>query len=62
MSPEKLLAIAIESAKKAGIEVAKHYKQGDYTAEIKADNSPVTSADIAANDVLMDQLKILTYH
>jgi len=60
MSAEKLLAIAIESAKKAGQEVTRYYKQGDFTAEMKEDNSPVTSADIAANDVLMDQLKTLT--
>jgi 3'(2'), 5'-bisphosphate nucleotidase len=60
MTDEQLLAIAIESAKKAGIEVMKHYRSGDYTAELKSDNSPVTSADIAANDILMDQLKTLT--
>ena len=55
-----LLSVALESAKKAGQEVARHYKSGDYTAETKADNSPVTSADIAANEVLMDALKTLT--
>lgn len=60
MSPEMLLSVALESAKKAGQEVSRHYKNGDYTAEMKADNSPVTSADIAANDVLMDALKTLT--
>ncbi|MBL4910840.1 MAG: 3'(2'),5'-bisphosphate nucleotidase CysQ [Alteromonadaceae bacterium] len=60
MTTDQLLAIAIESAKKAGVEVMKHYHRGDYTAELKADNSPVTSADIAANDVLMAQLKSLT--
>jgi len=60
ISQEKLLHIALESAKKAGVEVMKHYRTGDFTAELKADKSPVTSADIAANDVLMDQLKTLT--
>jgi|TARA_B110000196_G_C21122006_1_gene653730 3'(2'), 5'-bisphosphate nucleotidase len=60
MSQEKLLSIALESAKKAGQEVAHFYKNGNFTAEIKEDNSPVTSADIAANDVLMDELKRLT--
>jgi len=59
-SQEKLLNLALESAKKAGIEVMKYYKTGNFTAELKADNSPVTSADIAANDVLMDQLRTLT--
>ncbi|SEL57050.1 3'(2'),5'-bisphosphate nucleotidase [Colwellia chukchiensis] len=60
MSPDMLLSVALESAKKAGQEVARYYKNGNYTAEIKADNSPVTSADIAANDVLMDVLQTLT--
>ena len=60
MNSEKLLAVAIESAKKAGIEVAKHYKTGDYTSEMKEDNSPVTSADLASNDVLMQELSRLT--
>ena len=60
MSQEKLLSIALESAKKAGQEVSRYYKNGNFTAEIKEDNSPVTSADIAANDILMDELKRLT--
>jgi len=60
MNLEELLAIAIDSSKKAGVEVSKHYKSGDYTSEIKEDNSPVTSADIAANDVLMAELQRLT--
>lgn len=62
MNNENLLTIAIESAKKAGAEVNKHYKKGDYTSEIKEDNSPVTSADIAANDVIMSELTKLTPH
>ncbi|MDO6447447.1 3'(2'),5'-bisphosphate nucleotidase CysQ [Colwellia sp. 1_MG-2023] len=60
MKLEQLLTIALESSKKAGVEVVKHYKRGDYTAEIKEDNSPVTSADIAANDILMAELSRLT--
>lgn len=60
MSDEKLLEVALQSAKKAGVEVMKYYRQGNFTAETKADESPVTSADIAANDILMDQLQTLT--
>ncbi|MBL4942434.1 MAG: 3'(2'),5'-bisphosphate nucleotidase CysQ [Colwellia sp.] len=60
ISDEKLLNIALESAKKAGIEVMKYYREQNFTAQLKADDSPVTSADIAANDILMDQLKTLT--
>ncbi len=29
------------------------YHSGDFTAETKDDDSPVTSADIAANDIIM---------
>lgn len=60
MSNEKLLNIALESAKKAGVEVMKYYRDKSFTAELKEDESPVTSADIAANDILMDQLRTLT--
>ena len=60
MSDDKLLNIALDSAKKAGVEVMKYYRDKSFTAEVKADESPVTNADIAANDILMDQLKTLT--
>jgi 3'(2'), 5'-bisphosphate nucleotidase len=60
MSNEKLLSIALESAKKAGVEVMKYYRDQSFTANMKSDNSPVTSADIASNDILMDQLQTLT--
>lgn len=60
ISDERLLTIAIESAKKAGDEVMKYYRDKSFTANLKADESPVTSADIASNDILMDQLQTLT--
>ena len=60
MSDERLLNIALDSAKKAGVEVMKYYRDKSFTAELKEDESPVTSADIAANDILMDQLRTLT--
>jgi len=60
MNLEQLLHVAIDCSKKAGVEVAKHYRQGDFTSEFKDDNSPVTSADLAANDVLMAELQRLT--
>ncbi len=60
MSDEKLLRIALESSKKAGVEVMKYYRDKSFTAELKEDESPVTSADIAANDILMDCLQTLT--
>jgi 3'(2'), 5'-bisphosphate nucleotidase len=60
ITQEKLLAIAIESAKNAGTEVMKYYQHGNFTAEMKEDDSPVTSADIAANDILMAHLQKMT--
>ena len=60
MRDETLLNIALESARKAGVEVMKYYQDQSFTAQLKADDSPVTSADIAANNILMDQLKTLT--
>jgi len=60
MRNEKLLNIALESAKKAGVEVMKYYHDKNFTAEFKEDESPVTSADFAANDILMDCLQTLT--
>ena len=60
MSDEKLLNIALDCAKKAGVEVMKYYRDQSFTANFKEDQSPVTSADIAANDILMDQLQTLT--
>jgi 3'(2'), 5'-bisphosphate nucleotidase len=60
MTLEQLLEIAIESSKKAGKKVSDFYQSGDFTAETKSDDSPVTSADIAANEVLMSELQRLT--
>lgn len=60
ISDEKLLNIALDSAKKAGVEVMKYYRDKSFTANLKTDESPVTSADIASNDILMDQLRTLT--
>ena len=60
MSNEKLLNIAINSAKKAGVEVMKYYQKGNYTAQMKEDDSPVTSADIASNDIILAELEKLT--
>ena len=60
INDERLLSIALDSAKKAGVEVMKYYLDKSFSANLKADESPVTSADIASNDILMDQLRTLT--
>ena len=61
MAPSKeLLNIAIACAKKAGEEVSRYYKQGDFEEFTKDDESPVTSADLAANKILEAALGKLT--
>lgn len=60
ISEERLLSIALDTAKQAGVEVMKYYRDKSFTANMKADESPVTSADIASNNILMDQLQTLT--
>jgi 3'(2'), 5'-bisphosphate nucleotidase len=60
MNSERLLSIALDSAKMAGEIALGHYNNRDFTLEIKDDNSPVTSADIAANNIIMEQLRTLT--
>ncbi|WDE05634.1 3'(2'),5'-bisphosphate nucleotidase CysQ [Thalassomonas viridans] len=60
MGEEQLLDIALQSARLAGAEIMNYYRHGNFDTEIKGDESPVTSADLAANQVLMDRLKTLT--
>ena len=47
------LEILIDAVKQAGEEILKIYAT-DFTVEIKGDASPLTAADQAANEVLMD--------
>ncbi|OUS26571.1 3'(2'),5'-bisphosphate nucleotidase [Thalassotalea sp. 42_200_T64] len=55
-----LLTIAINAAKNAGIEVMRYYQQGNFEQYTKDDESPLTSADLAANDILLAELTRLT--
>lgn len=45
-------------AKKAGDEIMKIYQQ-DFKVDYKADNSPLTKADIKSNDMIVESLKDL---
>lgn len=49
----KILRIAM----KAGEAVLKIYQGQDFSVEMKEDDSPLTSADLAANTIILDQLK-----
>lgn len=57
---QTLLNIALAAAEKAGVEVMRFYDNGDFKKFTKEDDSPVTEADLAANQILMDELSRLT--
>jgi 3'(2'), 5'-bisphosphate nucleotidase len=59
-SISELLEIAKDAATQAGIEVLSIYDKGDFEEYEKEDNSPVTSADYRANEIIMEILQKLT--
>ena len=52
---KELLKSAIQAAFDAGNEIIKHYDS--YDLKYKSDNSPLTSADIAANEAIFSNLQ-----
>ncbi|AEL28775.1 3'(2'),5'-bisphosphate nucleotidase CysQ [Cyclobacterium marinum] len=48
--------IALEAAKAAGQEILKIYNSADLGVEFKADDSPLTKADLAAHQIISDFL------
>lgn len=56
----RLLEPCIEIATQAGAAIMEIYKNDDVGAREKSDHTPVTLADLAANDVLMSGLRQLT--
>jgi 3'(2'), 5'-bisphosphate nucleotidase len=52
-----LIEKVIEIAQKASIEIMDIYKSSNFGIDIKADNSPVTTADLLANQIIIDGLK-----
>lgn len=59
---EDLLKLAKEIAVEAGQAVLEVYDQGDYDSYQKDDDSPVTSADYLANDIITKRLQAATPH
>lgn len=57
MNYEKELQIAKEASILAGKAIMDIYGDGDFTIEYKENNSPLTSADKAANRIIVDMLK-----
>ena len=51
-----LLVIAIKAALEAGDEVLKIYNTNAFNVQIKSDNSPLTKADIASNEIIKKHL------
>jgi 3'(2'), 5'-bisphosphate nucleotidase len=46
-------------AERAGQEIMKHYRSGSWAPTLKADDSPVTEADLASNAILVDGIRAL---
>lgn len=60
MKPEDYIEQVIDIAVKAGSEIRNIYLNGTFDKEVKSDNTPVTSADIAAHNIISSALKTLT--
>lgn len=56
---ESAVQPAIDIAKAAGHTILQYY-EAELTVTAKADNTPLTEADLAANDIIIDQLRQLT--
>ncbi len=54
---EEILAECKAAAIEAGKEILKIYNSGDFHVKEKADHSPVTEADVRANEVILNRLK-----
>ena len=57
MEYKKIIEILKIIAVEAGNEILKYYK-GDYNIDYKDDNSPLTSADKKANEIIVNSLKV----
>lgn len=60
MNPNTLLDDVIALARQAGDAILPWFRSEELVTEHKADDSPVTNADIAANKVILKGLKALT--
>ncbi|KQC31613.1 3'(2'),5'-bisphosphate nucleotidase CysQ [Flagellimonas eckloniae] len=57
MNSKELLEIAIKASIEAGVEILKVYDRDDHGVESKKDDSPLTLADIASNNVINSYLQ-----
>lgn len=61
MNIQKLTLIARNASKSAGQEILKIYHSADFGVEMKSDDSPLTLADKAAHEVIMEYLQETPY-
>ncbi len=52
----KLAFLLTDTAKGAGEVIMKHYDSSDSNIQLKEDNSPVTAADLASNEIIINAL------
>ena len=60
LSDQQLLELAKQAAITAGIAILEIYESGNFKSYEKADESPVTSADYKANEIILDILQAQT--
>ncbi|RXJ72668.1 3'(2'),5'-bisphosphate nucleotidase [Veronia nyctiphanis] len=60
MELSQLMPSVVEIARESGQLILKIYQEGNYEQNIKTDDTPVTSADIAAHKLLTQRLEALT--
>lgn len=60
MKSEEIIDQVIAIATEAGQKIREIYQGGQFDREIKADNTPVTSADLAAHQIICSSLNALT--
>ena len=60
MTLNHLIPDVIDIAQASGRLILDIYQQGQFEQHIKSDNTPVTSADLAANQLVIERLALLT--
>jgi 3'(2'), 5'-bisphosphate nucleotidase len=54
----ELLIVAIKAAEAASVKILEVYNSGDFQAEAKGDNSPLTLADKKGHNIIVEHLKV----
>jgi 3'(2'), 5'-bisphosphate nucleotidase len=57
MAIDNLLKLALSASVNAGQAIMDIYKSEDFEIQIKSDSSPLTKADLAAHNIIIEQLK-----